>query len=1211
MQSLFGDYFNSSAYHELKISQSVVEQVEHQEWEMIDVLDSLSTSNYVRFSDFDLNKTYPYFIFRNGRLLVWSDYHLVPEYSAVAGKYVYRSLILNEGFYIARKWAVEDRVSTYEVFSLIPLKESYNLQNRYLNSTWNPNIFWNDDVKLSLEERETYQPVSVRDQYLFSVQVGPRYVLTTTPFNITIASLYAIVLVLFGVGLLKKYLTQEVDKRIRFGFLAVVGYWTFLKTVIYVFDFPNSLIGLDLFDPQYFAVSWFERSFADMLINTFFIFILAIFIFFNFRQFKIYKTIIKDGANKWIRPSVGMFVLFATFFVINYQYLQLRTIYFNSQISLDITQSLTLDKFRALAFLLFVIVSVSTGIFLHVSLRVLHKLLINRQQYYLIFVGGTLLFVVASYFSNLPTANLVLVSLFVVVLLLVSQLPQELRKWNYRSVIYILILMLFNAGLGSWCIEQFEYERALNNMRKYAGELVLDSDNLAEFLIDEAAESIASDPFIVARMTNPFLSKESIIKKIHRQYLNSYLDKYDVSVLLYFQSGEGVPGYGSDIKYADIEKRYNVSGNSTEYDNLFFAKRTGSLERNRYIALIPLIKYDKEVGYIILEFKQNKVVPAEVYPELLKDNRFVNTDNSAYSYAIYVSNILIQKHGTFEYPQTFNLPETRDGWLENGYWHLAIPNFNNEIAVVSLPAYLVNKIVSNFSFLLIVLLVPLGFTFLMFALLSYQGTKQLSYTAKIQTYLNLAFFIPLLIVTVTTLSLITNSFKNALIQDKQTESQMLADKIVKQLDDYLIGGTTKEDLNEKLVDMVAYGQIDANIYGVNGKLITSTQLGIFSESLLSSYMNADVLQQIVETGNLNSFQEEQIGDLNYYTAYSAIKSNATDRLLGIVGIPFFRSESTLQKSRIDALTTILNLFVLIFLVALIATFFTSKWLTYPLNLIRQKLEHVSFAQHNDPLHWDSDDEIGLLVNEYNNMLLKLEESKGALARSQKESAWREVAQQVAHEIKNPLTPMKLTIQKLQRSMGKDSKSSHQLARALQNLLGQLNTLNDIVTSFSEFAKMPIPKSEQVDVIQVVKEVCSMFSSDKSLDIELHFHAEKALIMSDKKLMGRIISNMLINSKQSRKETQPQVKVEITTDYLKESGLLRLSFKDNGRGIPAEIKDRIFMPKFSTKDEGSGIGLAVAKHGVEHGGGSIWVESTENEGTTFIIEFPAKDATGEA
>ena len=188
LQALFGNYFNSSTYHELKISQSVTEEVEQQEWEMTDVLDSLSTSNYVRFSDFDLDKTYPYFIFRNGRLLVWSDYHLVPAYSTIAGEYMYRSLEMNEGYYISRKWTVEGRVSTYEVYSLIPLKESFNFQNQYLNPTWNPKIFWNDDVKIALEEKELYESIMTRDQYLFSVQVGPRYILTSSPFNLTIES---------------------------------------------------------------------------------------------------------------------------------------------------------------------------------------------------------------------------------------------------------------------------------------------------------------------------------------------------------------------------------------------------------------------------------------------------------------------------------------------------------------------------------------------------------------------------------------------------------------------------------------------------------------------------------------------------------------------------------------------------------------------------------------------------------------------------------------------------------------------------------------------------------------------------------------------------------------------------------------------------------------------------------------------------------------
>mgnify|MGYP001824555599 CR=1 FL=1 len=226
-----------------------------------------------------------------------------------------------------------------------------------------------------------------------------------------------------------------------------------------------------------------------------------------------------------------------------------------------------------------------------------------------------------------------------------------------------------------------------------------------------------------------------------------------------------------------------------------------------------------------------------------------------------------------------------------------------------------------------------------------------------------------------------------------------------------------------------------------------------------------------------------------------------------------------------------------------------------------------------------------------------------MARSQKESAWREVAQQVAHEIKNPLTPMKLTLQKLQRNLVSGNETSEQVKGSLQNLLHQLNTLNDIVTSFSDFAKMPIPKSEKVDLVEVIKNTVALFEGDKTLKIDLHFHAQPVFIRTDKKLMGRIVSNIMINASQSLKQGQAYVKVDITTEIMANSSMVKVSFKDNGKGIPSDIKERVFMPKFSTKSEGSGIGLAVAKHGVEHGGGNIWVDSVEDEGTTFVIEFP--------
>ena len=220
------------------------------------------------------------------------------------------------------------------------------------------------------------------------------------------------------------------------------------------------------------------------------------------------------------------------------------------------------------------------------------------------------------------------------------------------------------------------------------------------------------------------------------------------------------------------------------------------------------------------------------------------------------------------------------------------------------------------------------------------------------------------------------------------------------------------------------------------------------------------------------------------------------------------------------------------------------------------------------------------------MLIKLEASKEALARSQKESAWREVAQQVAHEIKNPLTPMKLTLQKLEQSIDLKDNDSNQIASTVKNLLNQLQMLNDIVTSFSEFAKMPIPKNAKMNLAVVLRDLKAFFDSEEHIDLELQLHADEVYITADRKLMSRIISNVIINAGQSRKEGQKVVTVNITTEQVLAKNAVQIVIRDNGTGMSQDVVERVFIPRFSTKKEGSGIGLAVAKHGIEHAGGII-------------------------
>lgn len=272
-------------------------------------------------------------------------------------------------------------------------------------------------------------------------------------------------------------------------------------------------------------------------------------------------------------------------------------------------------------------------------------------------------------------------------------------------------------------------------------------------------------------------------------------------------------------------------------------------------------------------------------------------------------------------------------------------------------------------------------------------------------------------------------------------------------------------------------------------------------------------------------------------------------------------------------------------------------------MISQTLKQTTLSGNNEKLDWPARDEIGILVQEYNDMIEKLGESRKALSRQEKESAWKEMAQQVAHEIKNPLTPMKLKIQHLQRVLNADSNA----VESLQSLLQQVDTLNDIATSFSSFAKMPIAVIEKVDLLHVISDTVELYKDNKEVIIECSLpEGEEIYVNTDKSMMGRIFTNLILNGIQSVPNSrQACIHIKCYVTYKNE---VMVAISDNGNGIPEEIKDKIFTPNFSTKFTGSGIGLTLAKRGIEQSKGNIWFDTSEGVGTTFYIVLPLLNIT---
>jgi two-component system nitrogen regulation sensor histidine kinase NtrY len=484
--------------------------------------------------------------------------------------------------------------------------------------------------------------------------------------------------------------------------------------------------------------------------------------------------------------------------------------------------------------------------------------------------------------------------------------------------------------------------------------------------------------------------------------------------------------------------------------------------------------------------------------------------------------------------------------------------------------------------------------------------REMNYLTRIQLYINLAFFIPLVIISIITISRISNDYaleeQNMFLKKAEATGANLI-PLIEQYTDNRVG---KEELYNQVADIASLTESDISIFGVDiqkGRLIATSQPAVFEKKLISFYMNPEAYHGITRSGSTSMILDENIGGLHYKSAYVAIKSSQTGALLGILSVPFFSSQLSIERRIINLIVSVINTFTFVFIIFLFISYIISTNLVFPLKQMITRIRKTTLTGNNEPIEYNSPDEIGQLVDAYNSMIVKLEHSRRALARSEKEAGWREMAKQVAHEIKNPLTPMKLTLQHLKMRM-ETARSDEQnsFGKAIDSMLHNIETLNGIADSFSNYAKMPVPVLARFELTGLLKQTAALYMNNNDVGLNFNLPPEQIFTAGDVYWLGRAFSNLIINSIQAADGIK---KLNIDVQVKKKNDKVVIEVADNGKGIPESIQDRIFMPDFSTKFAGSGIGLAVARRAVEHAGGKIWFESKEQVGTTFFIELPVE------
>jgi|GEM_PF-453834 len=397
-------------------------------------------------------------------------------------------------------------------------------------------------------------------------------------------------------------------------------------------------------------------------------------------------------------------------------------------------------------------------------------------------------------------------------------------------------------------------------------------------------------------------------------------------------------------------------------------------------------------------------------------------------------------------------------------------------------------------------------------------------------------------------------------------------------------------------------KLDVNIYDLDGNLMASSEEDIFKGGLVSNKMGIYAFQYLQHLGYARWDQDESIGNLEYTAAYQPLK-DMDGKTLAYMGIPYYAQHRELRSEVTDFMGTLLNVYVFLLLIAGGLAIFIANSITKKLTELGNSLQRLRLGG-NEPIVWRRKDEIGDLVDAYNRAVRKIEESSLLLAQSERDGAWREMAKQVAHEIKNPLTPMKLSIQYLlhayQSNPDPDS-IGPLIKRVSGTLVEQIESLAQIATEFSNFAKMPKPENIQFSLNDLANSVHHLFRNERpDMDIKLELPKVDLEVYADRNHVTRVINNLLKNAIQAIPETR-KGKIQILLYQEENKAILKVV--DNGTGIPPEIQEKVFSPNFSTKNSGTGLGLAICKSIIEGFKGDIYFETEMDKGTTFYVIMP--------
>ena len=766
------------------------------------------------------------------------------------------------------------------------------------------------------------------------------------------------------------------------------------------------------------------------------------------------------------------------------------------------------------------------------------------------------------------------------------------------KLVFLVATVIYTETAISIYLDKHKAENRYELAKEWANE----QDPVAEQFLASVYRSTRSDMFLDSMMKKSENQDVTIKDYLQKTYFNGWLGQYDLECTVcgtdsafaesnrlpnceaYFQQMVSTSGkHISDTNYYYIN---NQDGNITYFDAIEYKLANGTITKL----------------YIELHSKITSQVFG--YPTILLDNTESNQFPANYSLAKYKNGLLVSKRGKCPYPQKLTFQsDTNFATIVDSQHHVAhlMYKISDQYTVV----------VSNRTYQLKNYFMWFPYIFLFFFLLMLIFLKccertpiTIKHSLSVQIERSL---IGLLIGTFAIVMIGGLYFMksyNSRQQRKFLEEKIasVAKEFSQQYKDFgYLPPEEKHFIQNKLVELANIYSSDINLFDTQGDMIASSRPEIFQFRLVNAKISTQAYYQLIEQGRSSFSQEESIGNLKFTSSYVSIINNQ-NTILGYLNLPNFSNEEEFKQQFAGLIVGLLNLLVVLLLISTIFSMFIAKRISEPLVVLQNKMTNVSLGGENEKIAIQVPDELNGVIQNYNEMIDKLSVSADKLAKAEREMAWREMARQIAHEIKNPLTPMKLSLQLLNRSWDeKDERFESRLKSISKTMIEQIDTLADTATSFSDFAKLSKVNIEDVDINNLIQNCVVIFNNEENVEVTAEFYQENVLVRADKDKTTRMLNNLVKNAIQAiPKERQGFVKV---TTQPTADGFVKIAVADNGKGIPEDAQKHIFELHFTTKSSGSGFGLAICKSIVDASQGKIYFETEIDVGTTFFVELP--------